>query len=191
MAGGIIEQRHSFLSLCGLSIKCVYVFLDGETPVYIGKTSNTKKRFEPYKYFYCHNVKLNNWLTANNLDFNVIVYLCDDIDTLEKTLIKKHKDTLFNISNGNEADWFLQSSNSLPWVAGRGILSPSSYLLSKSKDSERKAVIKQWTSNLPAVERCTIEVWIAMQYPMKFTRWLDITSDRLIARMEDKCHQAA
>jgi len=176
--------KYKFLDAAKLTIKCVYVFFDGDTPVYVGKTKNMKERFEPYRLLSCHNERLNNWLRSKKSDFYVDVYLVDCIDDLEVSLIKSNKETLFNISNGCEADWFLQNSNQKPWVAGTGILSPISDVIRATKCKDRKQLIKRWLDTLSDKQRCVEEVSIAMMVPMRHKRWLDLTAKKLIACME-------
>ena len=176
--------KYKFNEAAKLTIKCVYVFLDNGIPVYVGKTVNARKRFEPYRLLCCHNQKLNDWLKEKSGDFIVEIYQPEDINSFETQLIKTNKSTLFNISHGNEADWYLQNRNQKPWVAGRGILSPISEMLRKSKDKERKGVINKFLRGMTDQDRCREEIGLAMEKPMMFKRWLDLTSHKMIACLE-------
>ena len=176
--------KYQFKDAANLPIKCVYVFLDNGIPVYVGKTLNAKKRFEPYRLHACHNQKLNGWLKEKSGDFTVEIYQPENIDSFEVDLIKLNKPTLFNISHGNETDWYLQNRKQKPWVAGRGILSPISEMLRCSDSKERKDAIRKYLNSMSDKERCRHEIGLAMLKPATFKRWLDLTTDKMIACLE-------
>lgn len=176
--------KYKFNEARKMDIECVYIFLDENKPIYVGKTRNMKRRFQPYFSKKSHNEKLNIWLQKKNHDFIVEVYTSNDIGKLEKKLIEKHKHMLFNISNGCENDWYLQNKEQKPWVAGRGILSPISQTLREMKSSKKKESISLWVKKLSDKQRSLEEVSLAMLNPKKHSKWLDLTSDKLIACLE-------
>ena len=179
-------ENVSFIDACRMLGACVYIFMDGSTPVYVGKTANIRKRFEPYKYGGCHNVALNDWLIIKNNEFRVEIIRCENIDEVEVNLISRHKKSLFNISNGREADWYKQSRDKKPWIAGVGILSPISSVIRKMEDGNKKRIIKEWLSTLSDKQRCVEEISLAMVLPIRNKRWLSLVSGKLVACMEGR-----
>ena len=184
MAAKYKPKRMGVTEAKKLGVKCVYVMLDGNLPVYVGKTNNTNKRFESYLSGSCHNVALSEWINLKGRIFDVEIYECDNISELEVFLIRKHKDSLFNISNGKEADWYKQSSNKKPWVAGTGIFCPSTMISKMTKSSKKKSTIKSFIGKLTDKERCSLEVELAIKLGERCDKWLSITSDKLIYCLE-------
>lgn len=174
----------SFETARKLSKPCVYAFMDGDTPVYIGKTKDPSSRFESYQARKCHNMALSDWLKSRSNEFSVRIYYALDIHSLEKTLIKAHKKTLFNMTDGDEAKWFIQSREQSPWVAGRGILSPISEFLRKWPRDEVKDAVKAWLESSTTKERCLAEIEVAMAQPMRHHKWLAITTPKMLAVLE-------
>lgn len=177
-------SKYTYKQAAKLSGACVYVFLGETGPVYVGKTTNIRRRFEPYTAGKCHNVALSKWLQQMAGEFDVLIYRAADIDSLECELIAKHKAGLFNLSNGKENDWYTQNAEQKPWVAGRGILSPISDALRKMGDGDKKSAITSWLGSLSDSGRCVAEVQTAALVPLRYRRWLDLTQSKLIACME-------
>jgi len=178
-------KKELFATLKNKEIKCVYVFMDGNTPIYIGKTKNTKKRFQPYSSCKSHNIKLNDWLISKGGLFDVVFYESDNIDILEIELIKKHKRTLFNISHGGDINWIIQSRENKPWIAGRGIMSPISSILRKISDKHKKDKINLWLRSISDEERCVAEIQFFNMTPARNTRWLELTRQKMINYLSD------
>ena len=178
-------SKYDFKEARKLTGHCVYVFLDCGEPVYIGKTKNIRKRFEPYAYLKCHNEKLNLWLSKKSGNFEVLIYRADDIDALEKSLISKHKSTLFNISDGSENCWFTQNANQKPWVAGRGILSPISDALRRMADDDKKQAIISWLKSVSDLDRCVAEIQTAAMLHYRYKRWAELTRDKMLVALGD------
>lgn len=167
-------------------ISCVYVFFDGETPVYVGKTVNSKRRFEPYLSASCHNEMLNEFI-AGNRSLPIVRYIeTDDIHNLERFLINKYKPTLFNIQGGGVTDWKVQSVNKKPWKAGAGIKCPSGIAISKVNSLAEKNEIKKAISSMTDTQRCLFEVGMAqdMINDASVNRWLDVVTPKMTSFLE-------
>lgn len=167
-------------------ISCVYIFMDENTPVYIGKTVNSKRRFESYVSAKSHNEKLNDFIRNNKNKKIVKLIECENPEILESELIKKYSPTLFNIKGGVNRDWKTQSKGKKPWVAGTGINCPTSIVIRSIEGKDQKDKVKNYLKSLSDVERCLIEIEYAMkiQYKNSVKKWLSITSGKMIGFLE-------
>lgn len=173
-----------------ISEPCVYMISDmNDKIVYIGKTKNPKRRFQNYKYKTCHNILLNNWLKENEPYFVVIKLPENRLNEVEKELIKKHKEYIFNKIAGGEYPWVRDLEK--PWCAGH-IKSPSALLLQRLQNnkfkhhliSETKKIIKDMNNK----QRCMFELEVAKDYYEKYQhsieKWLNITECKMIECIE-------
>jgi hypothetical protein len=158
--------------------------------VYVGKTIKPSKRFDNYKYpSLCHNPALADWLSKNegNIFVEIVHFGRVGIDDAEKKWIKRCGDSTFNIASGGEQSW--RKHNRKPWMAGIGIMPPSSLAICREKDKSKRDKIREIIGSMSDIERVSFEVSLAMDllnlFPLgsmsrRINLWLDRCSERLI-----------
>ena len=166
---------------------------DASKVVYVGKTTNPKKRFENYRYWRsCHNALLRVWLEEVG-DNAGVVFLEEnpkDLDESERTHIDVRRSTLFNLDKGGSHSW--RKNKDFPWIAGPGIKCPSDLVTIRLRNrghdvSNTRHVIR--SMNLR--DRCLFEVNLCMDlfyqhhgFKDKLEKWLDITDEKLVNALE-------
>lgn len=159
--------------------------LDDGVIRYVGMTRNAYNRFRAYRSpRFNGNDPLLDWLNGNRGMVRFVV-LSDDESRLledEKIWIKKLRNQCFNIMSGGSQSWRVNAKK--PWSAGRGVLPPSSWVIS------RYAAAKRWSDWRDAIlirdseidgmtdaERCLYELGIAHEHrrliPSRHQKWID------------------
>ena len=160
--------------------------------VYVGKTTNPRKRFDGYRYpTICHNAKLRDWLIENKSDVFVEISHVgrNGLDDAERRAISM-VDGLFNIMDGGDQAW--RNHVTKPWMAGIGVKCPSSLALEKIEDASERDRASAWREKLNDGDRCRLEVSIAIELlrisPLgvadRVNVWLDRCQTRLLECME-------
>ena len=169
-----------------VGVSCVYAFMDGDTPIYIGKKKNTKRRFESYISARSHNQALNDFISNNKEKAIVSILECENPERIESELIAKHSSTLVNIKQGSNRDWKKQSELTKPWVAGTGINCPTSIAMRAIKCKEKKLKVSEFLKSMSDHDRCLIEVEFAMKMDGKesVNKWISIVSGKMVNFLE-------
>lgn len=163
---------------------------------YVGMTQNAYSRFRAYRSpRFTGNDALLAWL-KDNVDRVFFVCLHSGSDGLadaEKRWIKKLRGQCFNIVNGGIQSWRVNERK--PWTAGRGVLPPSSWIISRfalAKDwdgyAEAMATRDKIASGMSDADRCAYELAIAREHrdviEHRHQKWLDACADRMAACLE-------
>ena len=186
--------------LRGCFIYCIYNN-EGELK-YIGQTVNPMYRFYCYTNTeYCHNSSLAAILNSEKTTISLFSAKKEDLDRLESSLIKSHKESLVNILMSSKVNW--TENKKKPWTATNGILCPSSYVLrdqGKSLGRNNKEYIKykngviEDRNQMTTVERCKYEVAVAMsaskysRYKNAIKKWLSYGCEPMIRIIKAECN---
>lgn len=170
--------------------------LDDGVIRYVGMTQNAYSRFRAYRSpRFKGNDALLEWLKENA---DRVFFVClhsgsDGLADAEKRWIKKLRDQCFNIVSGGVQSWRVNERK--PWTAGRGVLPPSSWIISRfahAKDwdgyAEAKAIRDEIVSEMSDADRCAYELAIAREHreviEHRHQKWLDACADRMAACFE-------
>lgn len=166
--------------------------LDDGVIRYVGMTQNAYSRFRAYRSpRFKGNDALLAWL-KNNADRVFFVCLHSGSDGLadaEKRWIKKLRGQCFNIVSGGAQSWRVNERK--PWTAGRGVLPPSSWIISRfarAKDwdgyREATAIRDHIVSTMSDADRCAYELAIAKEHrnvvKHRHQKWLEACADRMV-----------
>ena len=160
---------------------------------YVGMTKNASSRFRAYRSprFKCNNALLK-WLKENK---GRVFFVClhdglDGIADAEKRWIKELRGQCFNMISGGLQSWRVNDRK--PWTAGRGILFPSAWVISRFarvKDwdgwKNAQAIRDEVVKGMDDAQRCAYEIAIAMEHREVFKtrhqKWIDACGDRMAA----------
>tara|TARA_R110000822_G_scaffold156019_1_gene295802 strand:+ start:75 stop:659 length:585 start_codon:yes stop_codon:yes gene_type:complete len=133
--------------------------IGSESPVYIGMTTNAKRRMDHYRNNQrCTNKKLADWLDKNEAGF-LVLYSGENYKIKEAELIAENAKGLFNMVRGGDQNW--RTHRVKPWMSKTGVRCPSGVALKLLPSSSEKAEYKKWRDSLSDVNRCLHEVEIA------------------------------
>jgi hypothetical protein len=165
--------------------------LDDGVIRYVGMTRNAYSRFRAYRSpRFKGNDALLAWLKDNA---DRVFFVClhsggDGLADAEKRWIKKLRGQCFNIVSGGVQSWRVNERK--PWAAGRGVLPPSSWVISRfarAKDwdgyAEATAIRDEIVSKMSDADRCAYELVIAKEHRSvvrhRHQKWLQACADRM------------
>lgn len=165
--------------------------LDDGVIRYVGMTQNAYSRFRAYRSpRFKGNDALLAWLKDNA---DRVFFVClhsgsDGLADAEKRWIKKLRDQCFNMISGGLQSWRVNDRK--PWTAGRGVLPPSSWIISRfahAKDwdgyAEATEIRDRIVSEMSDAERCAYELAIAKEHRAiiehRHQKWLEACADRI------------
>jgi len=169
--------------------------LDDGVIRYVGMTKNAYSRFRAYRSpRFKGNDALLAWLKKSK---GRVFFVClhDGLDGMadaEKLWIKKLRHQCFNMISGGVQSWRVNDRK--PWTAGRGILPPSTWIISRfarandwGSYAEATAIRDKIVSEMSDADRCAYELAIAREHrevvEQRHQKWLDACADRMVACM--------
>jgi len=193
------EQRAQVEALGSDWLNCgpiVYGLMgDDQKIVYVGATKNPKRRFAYYRTTKnCHNKKLQQWLKRQKSVYVQILHKgLNGLFEAEKAEIK-NRTGLFNMIAGGDQAW--RENSDKPWMAGTGVLCPSSIglrmlAMSGIGDHEIYAKqVRQLKSAMNDEERIVYKINIAKKMPHnnRVKKWLSLASKKMLSYLEGGSH---
>lgn len=163
---------------------------------YVGMTKNAHNRFRAYRSpRFNGNDALLTWLKDNA---GRVFFVClhsgsDGLADAEKRWIKKLRGQCFNIVDGGVQSWRVNDRK--PWTAGRGILSPSSWVISRLAGAKNQTAYLEAISirdnainGMSDAERCIYELNIAKDHRevigTRHQKWIEACADRMTACLQ-------
>lgn len=154
---------------------------------YVGQTRSPHSRFKSHSDCTSNNARLKRRLRAEKGKLRVCILIANpaNLNAAEREQIRFYPN-LLNLVGADHWAWSVVGEQK-PWSAGPGIVSPSSFGMTKTR-ADWKPKIKAAIAKMTDAERCNFEIGLYRDFPLAIQRrldkWLDIVQDKMIDCLE-------